>query len=492
MAQTHEILYNGSVMFEKSATRKKNTPPDPTRRQFLGALTASALIGGSYAIPKMIRDSFTTGADEKKTTPSEQPPTSIAENREEIFLTPEQVVIEEKNEDVVVQTLEEQIERNGSVRLDEMTMRAIQQKWETLYGKGGNLHAGLLKGLEQMRPWLSAIRDVFRENNVPEEYLYLAIPESHFDITARSRANATGPYQFMEQTAKKPPANLTVTPAFDERYDPIRSADACAKLLKDNYKNLNGDWDLAVSAYNGPQVWNYAKGVPMKKRSYAGFLSYMEHRLNATIAQSGTHIVRHGENLHAIAKKYGVTLATIMKENRLTDTRVRANTRLTIPSSPSERKKLIARELRGSVENINYPAKFYAVISVMKDENLFTRPDELSQTHFSYERPGGGVKRVEHIVTHGDTLFSIARRHYHTNIGRAVEEIRRANGLSARSDIRKDMRLVIPRDARRDSLRTLAQQKKIPLQQLLSLNPSVRDSAVPLPDNVLVRTAARP
>ena len=492
MVQTRNILYNEHAMFENPSARKKNKPVDHTRRQFLGALTASALAGGSYALPKMVRDFFTDVDPEKVPRPSEQYPThSAAESTGTALPTPEQIVIEERNEDVVVQTLEEQIEKNGSVRLNEATMRAVTQKWETLYGRNGNLHTGLLQGLKRMRPWLPAIQDVFRKNDVPEEYLYLAIPESHFSISARSRLKATGPYQFMEETAKKPPSDLIVTPTFDERYDPIKSAEACAKLLKDNYVKLNNDWDLAISAYNGSQVWKYARNVPAKKRSYAGFLSYMEQQLNAIIARSGTHTVRHGENLHKIAKRYDVTLAAIMKENGMRDTRVRANDRLVIPSSPSGRKKLVAQELDGSVENINYPAKFYAVLSVMKDENLFPHTDELSRGNFSYEQVSSvGNGRAEHVVARKDTLFSIARQYYQKNIGDAVEEIRRSNRLTPKSTITPGMRLAIPRNTERVSLRAIAQQKKIPLRQLLTLNPSVRNENAPLPEQARVRTAA--
>ena len=52
------------------------------------------------------------------------------------------------------------------------------------------------------------------------------------------------------------------------------------------------------------------------------------------------------------------------------------------------------------------------------------------------------------------------------------------------------MRLAIPRNTERVSLRAIAQQKKIPLRQLLTLNPSVRNENAPLPEQARVRTAA--
>ena len=85
---------------------------------------------------------------------------------------------------------------------------------------------------------------------IPLEMKYLAIIESALNPKARSRAGATGLWQFMYATGKS--YGLEVNNYVDERSDPLRSTKAAAKYLNELYK-IFGDWDLTLAAYNsGP------------------------------------------------------------------------------------------------------------------------------------------------------------------------------------------------------------------------------------------------
>ena len=87
--------------------------------------------------------------------------------------------------------------------------------------------------------------------NCPLELKYLAVIESALNPIAVSRAGATGLWQFMYNTGKM--YGLEVSTMVDYRCDPYRATDAAARHLKDLSVMFEGDWVLALAAYNcGP------------------------------------------------------------------------------------------------------------------------------------------------------------------------------------------------------------------------------------------------
>lgn len=101
-------------------------------------------------------------------------------------------------------------------------------------------------GLIRSGRYLDRIERVFETYGLPVELTLLPHVESSFDYSAYSRAGAAGIWQFTRGTGRM---FLQINELFDERLDPIRSTDAAARLLQENYKAL-GNWPLAVTAYN--------------------------------------------------------------------------------------------------------------------------------------------------------------------------------------------------------------------------------------------------
>jgi len=102
------------------------------------------------------------------------------------------------------------------------------------------------EGIARSGAYIESIKDIFRSFGLPVDLAYLPHVESSFDREAYSKYGATGIWQFTHKTGKR---FMNIDTVLDERWDPIQSTHAAARLLKENYEQL-GNWPLAITAYN--------------------------------------------------------------------------------------------------------------------------------------------------------------------------------------------------------------------------------------------------
>ncbi len=104
-----------------------------------------------------------------------------------------------------------------------------------------------LAGVARSARYDAAFRQVFREEGVPEDLVYLPHIESSYLWNARSYAGALGMWQFMSATARR--HDLHVDEAVDQRLDPLAAARAAASYMRTAYEALE-HWPLAITSYN--------------------------------------------------------------------------------------------------------------------------------------------------------------------------------------------------------------------------------------------------
>jgi membrane-bound lytic murein transglycosylase D len=143
----------------------------------------------------------------------------------------------------------------------------------------GNGRYTVEKWLSRSKKYIPMMRQIFREEGVPQELVYLSMIESGLNPVVASGAKAVGLWQFIQSTGLA--YGLKVTSYTDDRRNPIEATRAAARHLKDLY-NTMGDWHLALSTYNcsmaaikramnkynSTTYWGILPGIPKETRDY--------------------------------------------------------------------------------------------------------------------------------------------------------------------------------------------------------------------------------
>ena len=126
--------------------------------------------------------------------------------------------------------------------VSDATLRRASSRVRFQLGQADKFQEGLIR----MGQWSDHIERVLEEHGVPRELVALPHVESSYDPRAYSRVGAAGIWQFTRSTGRR---YLRVDHVVDERMDPFKASVGAARLLRDNYRQLES-WPLAITAYN--------------------------------------------------------------------------------------------------------------------------------------------------------------------------------------------------------------------------------------------------
>jgi membrane-bound lytic murein transglycosylase D len=108
-------------------------------------------------------------------------------------------------------------------------------------------HSSTILIIKRAGRFFPIIEKILKENNIPDDFKYLAVAESDLSNTV-SPAGATGFWQIMPETGKE--QGVEINQEVDERYNIERSTKFACEYFQKSYSKY-GSWTLAAASYNG-------------------------------------------------------------------------------------------------------------------------------------------------------------------------------------------------------------------------------------------------
>ena len=292
--------------------------------------------------------------------------------------------------------------------------------------------------------YMPIFQETFNKYDLPEELKAMAIIESALNPTAVSRVGAKGMWQFMYSTAKM--YGLHIDSFVDERLDPIKSADAAARYLRDAYK-IFGDWNLAIASYNcgagnvnrairrsggSRAFWDIWPFLPRETRGYVpafvGALYTMKYYKEHSIRPAAVEIPAHVDTFK-INK-----MLHLKQVNELTGAPLEQLKNL----NPQYRHEIVPGNEREYILRIPYN---YTNAFIDHEDSLYTYKADIffNPTTLKKIKDGSDGERIVYKVKSGDYLGKIASK-YRVS----VTQIKRWNNLKS-NNINVGQRLIIYR-----------------------------------------------
>jgi len=382
---------------------------------------------------------------------------------------------------------------------------------------------GFERATERAAPYLWYIAGRLEQRNLPSELALVPLIESGYRAQVQSPRGAVGLWQFMPATGRR--FGLKQTRWYDARGDVIHATNAALDYLSRLNQRFNGDWLLAIAAYNcGPtkvrqalkknnatSYWSIAADLPPETRRHIPRLlasiqiireparyqitiesipnrpAFTQIDLDGPIALAHLFSVpgwsqsAFKELNPAFKRDYTdpngpfEILVPIGLERAVQDTLAR------IPKSQRVPTQIHVVQSGDTLSGISQ--RYSVAIYDLKAQNRL-RGNRIkigkelvvpvpSRAYEANDPQGLTIQRTDHVVKRGESLWTISR-HYGTN-SRSIAAL---NGLSVASTLQPGqvLRVRSTHDVARyavrrgDSLSRIAQKFKISIDQLQTWN----------------------
>ena len=350
------------------------------------------------------------------------------------------------------------------------------------------------------RPFLYYIQKEVRRRQLPSELALIPVIESAFRPLARSPSGATGLWQFIASTGKR--YGLAQTWWYDGRRDVVASTQAAFDYLEYLERQFEGDWLLAIAAYNAGEGNVHAA---IKRNAAAGKeTDYWSLKLPK---ETLTYVPR----LLALAQivkqpeVYGLKINAIDNRPYFREVDLRQQTDLTVAAR-------LAGVSVDELRQINPGYKQWATPPEGPHRLLIPYPNVAAFNDSLAKLPSGEqLISQRHLIANGETLGGIARR-YNTTVA-ALQQL---NKLSS-TRIRAGRTLLVPTSGKRsgenatvaatisdtdnsarlqhtvrsgDSLWAIARQYGATVSELVAWNNISKHSTLRLGQKITIRSSA--
>lgn len=308
--------------------------------------------------------------------------------------------------------------------------------------------------------YLYYVVDELEKRKMPMELALIPVVESAYDPKARSPGGAAGLWQMMDGTGRV--LGLKRTQFYDGRHDVVASTDAALDYLQKLSRKFDGDWHLALAAYNSGELnviaaikRNKARGLPTDYWSL-DLPSHTEVYIPKILAI---------KTIISTPEKYRVVLHPIPNKPYFAKVNISSQISLSAAATHSgvdfrdlqllnpgySRASADPQVSRSLLVPVNSAESFASSLNKANRDQLVVKPTTLpakdseaatgvatNNSAPSTSQQGNVGTKITHTIKKGDSLWTLSKRYKVSS-----DAIAQWNNLKPKSDMKLGRQLVI-------------------------------------------------